>query len=267
MRWSKGKSSDENAIRAHLYEEFAAYYDRLMAHVDYEGWFRYIFGRWQDYLTVQNMVEAPLTLLEIGCGTGKLLLPFVQKNYSIVGLDRSWPMLRELKDKNLSVPVVCGDMCRIPLEGGFDFIFAVHDTVNYLLSEKELLDFLHEVRRLLAPGGVFLFDITTEYNILQNFDQKEERHRFGKTRVFWSNNYDWLGRVISSYLRFEFGSGKKREIKEERHHQRIYSEKEIRRLLAESGWRIIWLDGDNNKAPPEGTSIMLNFWVVPEDRF
>jgi SAM-dependent methyltransferase len=53
------------------------------------------------------------------------------------------------------------DMRELPAIGTFDLVTCLDDAINYLLSEAELHDTFRGVSRLLAPGGIFAFDVNT----------------------------------------------------------------------------------------------------------
>ena len=65
-------------------------------------------------------------------------------------------------------PVVCTDARHLPLKGSFDMILFLYDGINYF-DVPDYPRFFSEIDRLLAPGGILLFDITTEANSKMHF--------------------------------------------------------------------------------------------------
>lgn len=103
------------------------------------------------------------TTLELGCGTGRILLELLAAGIDAVGMDRSLPMLRQLRadadKRGLGAPrVLQGDLRALPLRGAFATVLAPYSLVTYLVTEAELDGFLRAARGLLAPGGVLVLD-------------------------------------------------------------------------------------------------------------
>lgn len=102
-------------------------------------------------------------VLELACGTGKVLLPIASDGRPCVGLDLSPDMLAEAqrKAKELGVRVewTQGDMRSFDLDRTFDFVFVAGNSLLHLHETEDLLNCFRSVRRHLAPGGRFVFDV------------------------------------------------------------------------------------------------------------
>ena len=98
------------------------------------------------------------SLLDIGCGKGEFLTQ-IQKEFKpskLMGVDLSPLMVEATLAKGIDAK--CIDICN--LEGNFEVITAMFDTLNYL-DHFALQRFLGCVEKLLAPNGLFLLDINT----------------------------------------------------------------------------------------------------------
>lgn len=131
--------------------EHPALYDALLpvgAHVPF-------------YLELARQQSGPV--LELACGTGQLTVPIALEGLPTVGLDLSAAMLtvatRRASAVNASVEFVQGDMRDFALGREFTFIFIGRNSLLHLLSTADLLSAFAAVRRHLAPGGVFGFDV------------------------------------------------------------------------------------------------------------
>ena len=138
----------------------------------------------------------------------------------------------------------------------FDFIFSVHDTMNYFLSLRDLRRVFKSVRAVMNAQSIFMFDITTEHNIKRYFDGKVMKYYFRSTAIEWSNHYDKKKKIITSTLVFQPKNG---AATMEKHVQRIYTSSEIRRLLRDAGFRVMDIFGDYTFSSPGRDTIMINF--------
>jgi SAM-dependent methyltransferase len=93
--------------------------------------------------------------LEIGAGTGRYTVPLRAAGVDIQGLDLSRPMLRRLRQKSSTLPVVQGDAAALPYRSGaFGSVLAVH--VLHLIPYWRAA--LAEAVRVLRPRGVLLVE-------------------------------------------------------------------------------------------------------------
>lgn len=99
--------------------------------------------------------------LELGVGTGRIALPFIQAGYNYTGVDLSEAMMDELRAKLAADPHAAtyratlqrADVTALPFaDASFDVVLAVH--VLHLVSDR--MQTIREARRVLKPGGVFL---------------------------------------------------------------------------------------------------------------
>ncbi|HXR63491.1 MAG TPA: class I SAM-dependent methyltransferase [Rudaea sp.] len=101
-------------------------------------------------------------VLELGCGTGRILLELLAAGIDAIGADRSLPMLqRLLKDaaaRNLPAHVVQTDLHAIALSATFGVILAPYSLITYLVDADAAVQVLRRVQRLLAPDGVLAVD-------------------------------------------------------------------------------------------------------------
>ena len=145
----------------------------------WQGWDDYAaFYDWENARTVGRRdvafwqgVAARVNgrTLELGCGTGRVLVPLARSGIPVVGIDRSGPMrargrarLRRLR-KPVSAALVRGDVRDLPgADGAFDLVVAPYGLLQSLLRDRDLTRTLASVARVLAPGGVFGIDLVPD---------------------------------------------------------------------------------------------------------
>ena len=232
------------------YTDIAPVYDSLLRHVDYQEWYEYILSQMNRY------VEHPHLILELGCGTGRFGSKFSNDGYTIYGIDKSLEMLLIAKTRAfLNFRIFCADITRFHVARKIDFIFSVHDTMNYLLKDTDIINLFRCVKETMHQKSIFMFDITTEYNIVKNFDGKTSRYHFKNSSVQWSNRYDQQRKLIYSTLRLNRAG----RITIEEHVQRIYTVNEMNSLAVDEGFEVLSINGDYTNDPPRDDSIMINF--------
>ena len=99
-------------------------------------------------------------VLELATGTGRIALPLAARGIDITGLEISPQMIAQLRAKpgGQALPVVEGDMADIPLEGPFDLVILVFNTLFNLQSQEAQVRCFRNVSRVLRPGGQFLVE-------------------------------------------------------------------------------------------------------------
>jgi SAM-dependent methyltransferase len=102
-------------------------------------------------------------VLELGCGTGHKLIPIASAGHSCVGLDFSSDMLaeaqRKAQERRVQVEWIQGDMRSFDLGCTFDVIVIAANSLLHLHETEDLVSCFRAVRRHLAPGGRFVFDV------------------------------------------------------------------------------------------------------------
>ena len=107
--------------------------------------------------------EHPGTILELGCGTGRVLLPLWTSGYKITGLDHDRSMLSYLltlaKKSNTQLPdIFQASFLNFRLNTLFDLILMPCNTFS-TLSVPDQKRTLKNIERHLKPNGVFVFSI------------------------------------------------------------------------------------------------------------
>lgn len=106
------------------------------------------------YLQQYGIIK-PRKVLEIGCGEGGNLLPFVQAGCEVYGMDLCRQRIRQaeqfFRKRGLRPHLWVGDAVTYDWgEERFDLIL-LHDVIEHVADKKGLLRKMHD---LLAPGGV-----------------------------------------------------------------------------------------------------------------
>jgi ubiquinone/menaquinone biosynthesis C-methylase UbiE len=126
-----------------LYDEFAWAYDTV-------SWLA-SFGNWSNWRRSSLDHLAGRRVLEVGFGTGELLIEMANHELEVVGLEPSLAMhraaARKVARQGVEVPRLCGVVQAMPFaDGQFDSIVSTFPA-GYILEPKTL----QEVARLLRP--------------------------------------------------------------------------------------------------------------------
>ncbi|MGH2411337.1 MAG: class I SAM-dependent methyltransferase, partial [Chloroflexota bacterium] len=110
------------------------------------------------------VLPAGARVLELGCGTGRLLRPVVESGAVAVGLDREPAMLRVAAAKlglfGDRLGLLEGEMTRFEAPGEpFDLALIGLNTFMHLLTIRHQMACLECVHRHLRPGGTLLIDL------------------------------------------------------------------------------------------------------------
>ena len=115
---------------------------------------------------VEEALEAGAPVLELGCGTGRILVPTALAGVHIAGLDLSAELLKSARQKLAAAdPAVCqnasliqGDMAVFALDQCFGLITIPYRTFQHLLHPVDQQQALECVRKHLKKDGLLVFN-------------------------------------------------------------------------------------------------------------
>jgi ubiquinone/menaquinone biosynthesis C-methylase UbiE len=185
-----------------FFDKWAPNYDFVLVSVFYQSLHR----RLLDYLTLPERAQ----VLDLGCGTGKLLDRLADRFPDLqgMGIDLSPEMLRQARQSNRHHPrliYVRGNAEDLPC--GAEQFDAVFNTISFLHYQHPDRVFA-EVSRVLKPGGKFyLVDYVpqTSETIQQvpltpggaKFYSREQRAKLGNSvGLTCVSHHNLLGRVL-----------------------------------------------------------------------
>lgn len=213
------------------YEAMASVYDIFTAHYDDELW----IGELVSALERNGL--SGRRLLDVACGTGKSFLPMLERGWEVTACDISPAMLACAREKvGEAVPLSVADMRDLPEIGKFDLVWALDDSINYLLSEDELLNALRGMAVNLAPRGLLLFDVNTLVAYRSFFAETVVVERAGR-RLVWRGQTAGdakSGSICEAVLEEDGGPTKTHE-----HRQRHFADAEIRSAVNRAGLALV----------------------------
>jgi SAM-dependent methyltransferase len=232
------------------YGRFAYLYDELMEDVPYE--------KWQQVLDFyKHKFQIPGNkLLDVACGTGELSCRFAQQGYDVTGVDLSEDMLAVALSKSVSqglhIHFIQQNMAELDVPDNFDFITIFCDSLNYLSSEKDIIQTFRGVQNHLTEDGLFLFDIHSVYKMESIFKDQTFTHLGDDICYIWncfSGEYPFS---VEHELTFfvSDSTGVKYERVEEFHQQRTFPVNQYIDWLNQTGFETLQILGDLEQESP-----------------
>jgi SAM-dependent methyltransferase len=152
-----------------------------------------------DYLEdiafyVEEARKADGPCLELGCGTGRVLIPVAEAGVTVTGLDLARPMISRARRKVAALPddlrsritLGEGDMRSFKLPTQFALIYIPFRAFLHLMQAEDQIAALINIRRHLQPGGrlaLNFFDPSLEYIVSHSGPIGGALHTTGETFV------------------------------------------------------------------------------------
>ncbi len=129
------------------------------------------------YAAKQDLVDLPFyvelaqqtvgPILEIACGTGRVLLPIARKGINIHGVDNSLPMLEILRntlagephDVRQRVTLHEGDMRDFRLDAQYPLVIIPFRPMQHMLTVQDQVSALTTAASHLSDTGILAFDV------------------------------------------------------------------------------------------------------------
>jgi ubiquinone/menaquinone biosynthesis C-methylase UbiE len=118
-----------------------------------------------DRRFIEEVLPPRGTVLDIGCGTGRLLVYLQEKGYRAIGVDLSRHMLEVAREKlGDKAPLVRADMLALPIaEGQVDACIMMFSVLGMLKGEYLRKLALKEAARVLRRGGILALHVHNRY--------------------------------------------------------------------------------------------------------
>jgi len=114
---------------------------------------------------IEQHCPQPGRLLDLGCGTGRLLLTMAQRGWWTLGVDLAPEMLRVAGDKAMSAGVVIHRLWANIAEldgladGSFDCVACLFSTLGMVMGAAQRRRVAAHAFRVLQPGGRFILHV------------------------------------------------------------------------------------------------------------
>ena len=135
------------------YDRLADMYDDIMQDYSWcEGFLRSV---------IAERLQDPGYLLEVGCGTGRILELIAPLFKRSVGVDLTPEMLDHARERLPASEFYEQDMVYLDVPGKFDLIICLYDTMNHLMDFADWRRTIKKMGEHLSPDGLCLIDMNT----------------------------------------------------------------------------------------------------------
>ncbi len=241
------------------YENLANCYDDFTTDVNYPQW-----KQFYEKLFTLHSTEVE-SILDLGCGTGTMSYLLADDGYEVIGVDMSPDMLSRAMEKSgdckgIQPLFLCQDMEELDLYGTVDAAISGLDSINYLDGYDALDRTLSRLKFFVRPGGLFLFDVNTEYKfrtISGDCFMREDEDNV----CIWRAAYDENERRCLMMMDVFSRTGKLWERSSEEHEEYAFSEAEIRKALSDNEFELEAIYTELQAEPPKETDARI-FYVA-----
>ena len=132
---------------------------------DYDEYFAYNSLFQYDRDVVLDELPTAGVVVDLGCGTGRLLVPLAQRGHICVGVDLSLPMLRVVGDKaadsGLPIHRVRANLAELTCfrPASVDYALLMFSTLGMIRGSHVRRQVLAHVRRVVKPGGRLIIHV------------------------------------------------------------------------------------------------------------
>lgn len=118
-----------------------------------------------DLRFARHHFSAPGRIIDLGCGTGRLLLDFAARGFDVTGVDLSEHMLRIAATKaaqaGLPAQLLKANLVELDAltDGAFDYAACLFSTLGMIDGAAQRRQVIGHVYRLLRPGSKFLLHL------------------------------------------------------------------------------------------------------------
>ena len=155
--------------------------------------------------------------------------------------------------------LICCDMSRFETGEKFDAVLCMIDGINYILLPEALQKTFKNVRNCLSDGGIFIFDISTEYKLRNIIGNNTFIHSEYDVFYSWQNEYHEKHNISDMLLSFFVREADNYARFEENHRQRGWTAPQIRTLLRRVGFNEIFVYDELTTEVPHPDSERIVF--------
>jgi SAM-dependent methyltransferase len=158
------------------------------------------------WLTLADQATGPI--LELGCGTGRVMQFLRGEGFDVCGLDNDQGMLDYLRRIDPDAPVFQADMTNFSLEQKFSLILLPCNTYSTLIS-KQRKSTLERIAAHLAPGGTFAASLPNPVDLVGMGSSEESGieesfiHPESQSPVQVSSSWETLGDTVTIYWHYD----------------------------------------------------------------
>ena len=134
-----------------VFEVYSKYYNLIYQDKSYKAEVNYI------HKLIKKFNYNNKNILEFGSGTGGHAKFFVDKGYTVHGIEKSKSMIANCK-KLKGFTFQNGDICKIRLKKKYDIVLSLFHVLSYQVSEININNFFENARYHLKSNGLFGFD-------------------------------------------------------------------------------------------------------------
>jgi SAM-dependent methyltransferase len=217
---------------------------------------------------LQHCVTAKGPILELGCGTGRILLPAAEAGCRITGIDISKHMLAQCQQKlerksgavQSRVKLVQSDMTSFDLAEPFVLSMIPFRAFLHVIAVEDQLACLRCINRHLSPGGRLILDVfQVDLKRINNPRATEESEDFAEYELPDGGRLRRAGRVAAFHPADQVNDvemiyyltnldGTTERIVQAFPFRYIFRY-EMEHLLARCGFRVVDLFGNFDKSP------------------
>ncbi len=121
------------------------------------------------------------TILELGCGFGRILAPLARAGHTLTGVDLHPGLLAEAakntrsfasaKTKKNTVELIQADMCTLDLGKKFDRVLLAYNALFCLEDDDQVRACFQSVARHLNEDGLFIFDVYPTISLFEDIEE------------------------------------------------------------------------------------------------
>lgn len=195
-------------------------------------------------------------ILEPLCGSGRFLIPFMERGFNIEGFDLSKEMLDELLVKNPLAKISHKSIDDFDSDEKYDYIFITAGSMSLFTTDEEVYNVLVKMKNLLNFNGKFVFSVvsimnkqTTQDDYIENYKVRtKEGYKLSlKSKYYFEDN----SKVLYNPSIYELYDCDKLIQNEEMDFRiRLYDLGELDKLILKAGFKNIKIYTSFDKSAP-----------------